>query len=181
MATALKVRQLASGYVYQGDANPADYEEDHLIPLELGGAPQSALNLWPEPYSVPEGATVKDTLENKLHDLACSGSLQLATAQQAIASDWWAAYETYVGPAPAPAAPAPAPAAPAPAPAPEPAPAAPAPVAPPPAAPAPEPAPAPAPALGGGATALCVDGTYSFSATHQGTCSHHKGVAVWYK
>src|SRR3954453_5054142 len=30
-----------------------------------------------------------------------------------------------------------------------------------------------------GATALCVDGTYSFSATRSGTCSHHGGVAVW--
>ncbi|MBT1002214.1 DUF3761 domain-containing protein [Paenarthrobacter sp. DKR-5] len=32
-----------------------------------------------------------------------------------------------------------------------------------------------------GATALCVDGTLSFSATHRGTCSHHGGVSVWYK
>jgi Protein of unknown function (DUF3761) len=32
-----------------------------------------------------------------------------------------------------------------------------------------------------GATALCNDGTLSYSAHHQGTCSHHHGVAVWYK
>lgn len=32
-----------------------------------------------------------------------------------------------------------------------------------------------------GATAKCNDGTYSYSATHSGTCSHHGGVAVWYK
>lgn len=32
-----------------------------------------------------------------------------------------------------------------------------------------------------GATALCNDGTYSYSANHRGTCSHHGGVAVWYK
>ena len=31
-----------------------------------------------------------------------------------------------------------------------------------------------------GATALCKDGTLSYSAHHQGTCSHHHGVAVWY-
>jgi hypothetical protein len=31
-----------------------------------------------------------------------------------------------------------------------------------------------------GATAKCNDGTYSFSQHHQGTCSGHKGVAVWY-
>lgn len=30
-----------------------------------------------------------------------------------------------------------------------------------------------------GATALCRDGTYSFSATHSGSCSHHGGVAQW--
>jgi hypothetical protein len=33
----------------------------------------------------------------------------------------------------------------------------------------------------GGATALCNDGTLSYSAHHQGTCSHHHGVAVFYK
>ena len=29
-------------------------------------------------------------------------------------------------------------------------------------------------------TALCNDGTVSFSATRQGTCSHHRGVRTWY-
>lgn len=31
-----------------------------------------------------------------------------------------------------------------------------------------------------GATAQCKDGTYSFSESRSGTCSHHGGVAVWY-
>ena len=76
---------------------------------------------------------------------------------------------------PAPADPAPAQAA-----VPAPAPAVQAPVAPEPAPAAPAPAaPAPAPAPGGGATALCNDGTLSYSANHRGTCSHHGGVAVW--
>lgn len=30
-----------------------------------------------------------------------------------------------------------------------------------------------------GATAQCIDGTYSFSQHRQGTCSHHGGVAQW--
>lgn len=30
-----------------------------------------------------------------------------------------------------------------------------------------------------GATALCRDGTYSFSKNRRGTCSHHDGVARW--
>ncbi len=32
-----------------------------------------------------------------------------------------------------------------------------------------------------GATAKCKDGTYSHSKTHSGACSHHGGVAEWYK
>lgn len=31
-----------------------------------------------------------------------------------------------------------------------------------------------------GASALCRDGTYSFSQSRRGTCSHHGGVARWY-
>lgn len=30
-----------------------------------------------------------------------------------------------------------------------------------------------------GASALCRDGTYSFSRSRQGTCSHHGGVKKW--
>ena len=30
-----------------------------------------------------------------------------------------------------------------------------------------------------GATAQCQDGSYSFSQSHRGTCSHHGGVAKW--
>jgi len=30
-----------------------------------------------------------------------------------------------------------------------------------------------------GATAQCRDGTYSFSLSRRGTCSHHGGVAKW--
>ena len=36
-----------------------------------------------------------------------------------------------------------------------------------------------APSAPAGATAQCVDGTYSFSQSHSGTCSHHGGVAQW--
>jgi uncharacterized protein YgiM (DUF1202 family) len=32
-----------------------------------------------------------------------------------------------------------------------------------------------------GATAICRDGTYSFSRNRRGTCSHHGGVAKWLK
>jgi hypothetical protein len=32
-----------------------------------------------------------------------------------------------------------------------------------------------------GATAECRDGTFSFSANHRGTCSHHGGVKHWFR
>jgi hypothetical protein len=72
------------------------YELDHLVPLELGGA-STVANLWPEPWADPRGAHRKDDLENALKRQVCSGTLSLADARHAIASDWESAYRTYVG------------------------------------------------------------------------------------
>lgn len=81
------------------------YELDHLIPVELGGD-NSTRNLWPEPRAVPgRGYPTKDQLENRLHDLVCAGQLSLATARQAIATNWYAAYRRYGGAANAHSAP----------------------------------------------------------------------------
>ena len=85
---ALKREQLANGYAYQGDTNVADYEEDHLIPLELGGAPSNPLNLWPEPYAGSDGAHAKDKVENSLRRDVCNGTVTLAAARQEMASNW---------------------------------------------------------------------------------------------
>ena len=80
------------------------YEVDHLIPLELGGS-NSVRNLWPQPQGgANPGYPAKDRLENRLHQLVCSGSLPLAVAQHAIAANWWAAYHTYLS-SPAPSQP----------------------------------------------------------------------------
>lgn len=92
---AIKQRQLAAGYRLGRDTDTSDYEEDHLVPLELGGSPTSVRNLWPEPYR-GTGARAKDTLENTLHGLVCDGALPLRTAQHAIAANWWRAYQRYV-------------------------------------------------------------------------------------
>jgi len=39
--------------------------------------------------------------------------------------------------------------------------------------------PSKAPSWPAGASAKCADGSYSFSQSRRGTCSHHGGVAVW--
>lgn len=70
----------------------SDYEEDHVVPLEVGGAPSDARNLFPEHYSEPYGAHDKDKVENYLHGQVCSGAMTLAAAQQEIEQDWVAVY-----------------------------------------------------------------------------------------
>src|SRR5216684_5749841 len=83
---ALKAQQIkAYGYT---DTKPADYEEDHLIPLEIGGHPTDPKNLWPEPLTGPHPATKKDGLENSLQTKVCAGLITLAAAQTAIAKNW---------------------------------------------------------------------------------------------
>jgi hypothetical protein len=92
---ALK-RQGIRAYGY-ADRKMADFEEDHLIPLALGGAPRDPRNLWPEPRHPSDGWTVvkKDQLEVTLQHLVCKGALPLVQAQQAISSDWRSAFWQY--------------------------------------------------------------------------------------
>ncbi len=68
---------------YAGSA-PGAYELDHLISLELGGAPDAVANLWPE-----KGLhNSKDPVENAAKKAVCAGQLTLADAQRAIATNW---------------------------------------------------------------------------------------------
>jgi hypothetical protein len=92
--TALKVKQLASGYALNGDTNTADYEEDHLISLELGGNPTDPNNLWPELYTTTPNAHDKDKTENYLKARVCAGNMTLAEAQHEISTDWVAVFST---------------------------------------------------------------------------------------
>ncbi len=80
---ALKVQQI-SEYGYT-DTNVADYEEDHFIPLELGGNPTDPNNLWPE---FPHTPNPKDSVEGKLKRLVCANKMTLAEAQQRIRTNW---------------------------------------------------------------------------------------------
>jgi hypothetical protein len=174
----------------------ASYVVDHLIPANLGGS-KALDNLWPQRRS---DAVSKDSAESAVHDLVCSGLVDLAVAQQAIATDWSTAQSTmeqaatarkqaaaqfvaatqaaekqrqldqYLSSLPPPTT-----------------------TPPPPPAPSncpngtyvntagntvcsPYASPSGAPS---GATAQCRDGTYSFSQSRSGTCSSHGGVAQW--
>jgi hypothetical protein len=76
--------------------SPRQYEIDHLIPLELGGA-NSISNLWPQSFlTKPWNAHVKDTLENRLHELVCAGTVTLPSAREQIKTDWIKAWKTFV-------------------------------------------------------------------------------------
>ena len=92
----LKYSQLDSGYNYRGDTSAHDYEEDHLVPLEVGGSPSSIKNLWPQPWLVTWSAGKKDRLENKMHSLVCNGSISLGAAQKVFMTNWIAGYQKYV-------------------------------------------------------------------------------------
>lgn len=81
--------KLASLAAYRDAGSAREYEYDHLIPLELGGAPNDPRNLWPEPGATPNP---KDKLENRLHSMVCDRDLMLVEAQAEIARDWVAAY-----------------------------------------------------------------------------------------
>ena len=92
---AIKVRAMAAYGLHDSLAN---YELDHLIPLEVGGAPSDIRNLWPEPYerhgagrAAPgTGSETKDRVENAANRAVCSGRMTLAVAQQRIAGNWYA-------------------------------------------------------------------------------------------
>lgn len=102
----LKQQQLA----HATDKNPAHYEEDHFISLELGGHPRDPRNLWPERWGTPAqpltargpfpshlvGAKSKDATEKALHRDVCAGTLTLREAQWLIATDWFKYYRDKV-------------------------------------------------------------------------------------
>ena len=104
---SLKKQQLQG--VRFADKNPAHYEEDHFMSLELGGSPGDAKNLWPEMWGTPGtpltsrgpfpssivGAKAKDQTEKALNTAICNGTMSLQEAQQIIARDWFKYYRDH--------------------------------------------------------------------------------------
>jgi len=93
---ALKSQQLRTTYVRYGTTDRTLFEEDHLIPLAVGGAPRDARNLWPEPWSGSLGARKKDVLELKMHLMVCAQQITLKAAQAVFATNWYQGYLKYV-------------------------------------------------------------------------------------
>jgi hypothetical protein len=88
-----------AAYGFNGKAATTEY--DHLISLELGGDPNSALNLWPEPNKASATGTTnpKDKVENTLNTLVCNAVhgkpyLPLVKAQYLISTNWTTAIAT---------------------------------------------------------------------------------------
>ena len=72
----LKAQQMME---YRRAGSMSDYQEDHLISLEVGGHPTDPRNLWPQPI---DRAVEVDDLENELNQQICSGRITLREAQQ---------------------------------------------------------------------------------------------------
>jgi hypothetical protein len=83
----LKAKQMIA---YGRDGSLADYEEDHMINLSLGGSPTSVKNLWPQARKGEAGTTAgdKDAVEFKLYRAVCNGKAGLREAQRALLKDW---------------------------------------------------------------------------------------------
>jgi hypothetical protein len=75
----------ASLAAYGDHGSLGDYEYDHFVPLELGGATNARQNLWPEPGASPNP---KDAVEDALNRKVCDRQMTLAAAQRAIAVNW---------------------------------------------------------------------------------------------
>jgi len=81
-AWRVRVSEVRRSY---GLRNGVGYKIDHLVPIELGGAPFDKRNLWPQRTA---DASIKDGLENALHARVCRGSISLAAAQREFMANW---------------------------------------------------------------------------------------------
>lgn len=89
----LKAQQMRAEHL---PGNARDYEEDHLVPLCVGGSPRDRHNLWPQPRSGQWTATFKDQLEASVCRAVCRGAMTLEQGQQIfLRPDWTKEYEKF--------------------------------------------------------------------------------------
>jgi hypothetical protein len=84
-------RAVYRAYGMRRHFNGTSGEQDHLIPIALGGA-NSRANLWPEAATPYPGSHEKDQLEAYMANAACAQHISLRHAQTEIATNWRAAF-----------------------------------------------------------------------------------------
>ncbi len=82
----LKRQQLDTNYQGRGDMQSV--QEDHLIPLVIGGSPSDVRNLWPQRREGDRGAGFKDRCEVAAGKALCRGRISLSEAQQGFSANW---------------------------------------------------------------------------------------------
>jgi hypothetical protein len=95
---ALKRQQLQEfASLHPGDPNWTlrGTEEDHRLPLVLGGSPKDKHNLSPEEGASPNP---KDQDESTINRQVCSGHLTLAQGQAQLVAKWLGGWPTYKQP-----------------------------------------------------------------------------------
>jgi hypothetical protein len=83
-----------NAYGYADASTQHDYIIDYLVPYDLGGADTTA-NLWPAAVK-GTGFSQKSQTDDILRQLVCRRSITLVQAQQALETDWYAAWLRYV-------------------------------------------------------------------------------------
>lgn len=69
-------------------ANASQYALDHRMPILLGGSPSAPANLDIRRWDGKAGQRRKERLAVFLKRCVCTGDMQLAAAQAAMAGDW---------------------------------------------------------------------------------------------
>ena len=91
--TRLKVQQMRE-FGLAGDID--HYDEDHLVPLCVGGHPRDPRNLWPQPVKGRWRSAIKDQLEASVCRAVCRGDMTLQEGQAIfLAPDWTKEYERF--------------------------------------------------------------------------------------
>ena len=73
---------------YQLPGNPVTYALARVIPVEDGGSPTSAENLYPLPLDGFGGQQTRTAVANQLHDEICSHRITVIQAAKTLEGDW---------------------------------------------------------------------------------------------
>jgi hypothetical protein len=73
---------------YALPGNPGTYVIARVVPVQDGGSPTSARNLYPLPIDGFGAARTRATIAESLHDKICSHQITLAQAAHTLEGDW---------------------------------------------------------------------------------------------